>query len=89
MICYPIVLFLCQNDLGLGVHELKYLFAPVKGKVRICSVAVVRAFTGCSSPDFFVPFIVCDCCHLILGQMPAKSVSGGVGFERRALAMLV
>ena len=89
MICYPTVLLLCQNDLGLDVHELKYLFTPVKSKVRIRSVAVIRAFTGCSSPDFCVPFIVCDCFHLILGQVPVKSVSGVMELERRAPAMLV
>ena len=75
MVGYPVVLASCQSQLPLVVHEMKYLLPPEESEIRICCVAFVRALTCCSSPHFFVPFVVCNCCHFILGKMSAKTVS--------------
>ena len=76
MIGYPTVLNLRQNGSSLAVRGFKYLFSPIKGKVRVCGVTLVCAFTCCSSPDFFVPFVVCNSCHFILGKVPVTFLAG-------------
>lgn len=82
MVGYPTVLAWCQNLLVLLVRELEYLFPPKENKVRVCCVAFVRAFTCCSSPDFLVPFVICNCRHFILGKMPVKAVSCDYEYRR-------
>ena len=55
--------------------DWKYLAPPIKSKVRIGRVALIRAFSHSSPPDFLVPFVVRNRYHFVFGKMSVNIVS--------------
>ena len=82
VIGHPFVLILDQNESASATREREYFSAPIESKVRVRRIKLVRALTGCGSPDLLVPFVVRDCGHFIFSKMSSEFVSWNPRFER-------